>query len=102
MFSEKNKDNKYLIFWDNAGFHTFDKQLSERLILENIPAYSPQLNPAENLWKTYREYVSNRCFDSIVDMILELDKAYSYIEKHSEKIKSQTLYHWMIKCPIIT
>jgi transposase len=39
------------MIWDGAGFHT-SKQLRvpENISLVQLPAYSPELNPIENLW----------------------------------------------------
>ena len=55
-----------VIVWDGAGFHT-SKQLSvpDNITLQQLPAYSPELNPIENLWHYLKShYWSNRSYDN--------------------------------------
>jgi len=50
--------------WDGAGFHT-SKQLKvpDHVTLVQLPAYSPELNPIENLWHYLkRHFWSNRAY----------------------------------------
>jgi len=45
---------------DRAGWHTSKRlALPEGLTLWFLPAYTPQLNPAERLWPSVREAVAN-------------------------------------------
>jgi transposase len=53
-----------VLVWDGAGYHK-----SGRLVIPSnitvipLPAYSPELNPIENLWHFLRQhYWSNRCY----------------------------------------
>ena len=53
------------MIWDGAGFHT-SKQLRvpENITLVQLPAYSPELNPIENLWHYLKSHFwSNRAYD---------------------------------------
>ena len=53
------------MLWDGAGFHT-SKQLRvpENVTPIQLPAYSPELNPIENLWHFLKShYWSNRAHD---------------------------------------
>jgi len=53
-----------VMIWDGAGFHT-SKQLRipDNLTLVRLPAYSPELNPIENLWHYLKShYWSNRAY----------------------------------------
>jgi transposase len=57
---------------DQAGWHTTSKlPLFHNLSLLSLPAYSPELNPAEQVWQQLRDrHLANRCFkdyDHIVD-----------------------------------
>jgi transposase len=54
-----------IMLWDGAGFHT-SKQLRvpENVTPIQLPAYSPELNPIENLWHFLKShYWSNRAHD---------------------------------------
>jgi len=53
-------------FVDQGPYHT-SKETKEyvknsRIVLHYLPAYSPNLNPIERLWKIMHEYVSNNKF----------------------------------------
>jgi transposase len=53
-----------VMVWDGAGFHT-SKQLRvpDNITLVPLPAYSPELNPVENLWHYLKShYWSNRAY----------------------------------------
>ncbi len=93
---EKYNTGKYLIIWDGAGFHQENDFINNKnLHFLKLPPYSPELNPAERLWVKYREYVSNKSYDTIDDLILDLEKANDYVKSNESEIKSMTLYHWI-------
>ena len=59
-----------VLVWDQAGFHT-SRQLNipENVTIVPLPAYSPELNPVENLWHYFRShYWSNRAYDGYDDL----------------------------------
>ena len=55
-----------VLIWDGAGFHTSGHiHLPENVTLLQLPAYSPELNPIENLWHYLKSHFwSNRAYDS--------------------------------------
>jgi transposase len=60
------KAPKIHLFVDQGPYHT-SKETKEyiknsRIVLHYLPAYSPNLNPIERLWKIMHEYVSNNKF----------------------------------------
>lgn len=54
---------KIHVFCDQAGYHRSDQTnrflKTSRIQLHFLPAYSPNLNPIERLWKVMHEHVSN-------------------------------------------
>ena len=53
-----------VLLWDQAGFHK-SKELGvpKNITVIELPAYSPELNPVENLWQYLRiHYWSNRSY----------------------------------------
>ena len=60
---ERNPNKKVYLVLDNARTHNngkiqgFWESNKERLVLINTPAYSPQLNPQENIWNLLK----NKC-----------------------------------------
>jgi hypothetical protein len=55
-----------LIVLDGAAWHTTEKlQCPDNISLLTLPAYSPELNPAEQVWQQMRQdSLSCRCFET--------------------------------------
>lgn len=53
-----------VMVWDGAGFHTSKSLVvPENITLVQLPAYSPELNPIENLWHYLKShFLSNRSY----------------------------------------
>lgn len=53
-----------VMIWDGAGFHTSHAlQVPENVTLVQLPPYSPELNPIENLWHYLKSHFwSNRAY----------------------------------------
>lgn len=53
-----------VMIWDGAGFHTSKKlRVPENISIVQLPPYSPELNPMENLWHYWKShYWSNRAY----------------------------------------
>lgn len=59
---------RLLIVWDGAGIHRsrvvreFIVSLGQRIHLEYLPAYAPELNPAEYIWGHLKQHeLANYC-----------------------------------------
>lgn len=73
------RDDKFILICDNARFHKA-KWLSEWLEtqkdwirLEFLPAYSPDFNPIERLWRWIKsEYTHNRCWENQTQLSTDL------------------------------
>ena len=61
---EVDPDVHVVMVWDQAGFHTAGAlTLPDNVTVIPLPAYSPELNPVENLWHYLRShYWSNRTY----------------------------------------
>jgi len=65
-----------LIIWDGASYHSRCAQVQQHadqlgLSLRSLPAYSPDLNPIEGLWKWMREDLSqHHCFKYLYQLEL--------------------------------
>jgi transposase len=59
-------DEHAVMVWDGAGFHTSKALVvPENVTLVKLPAYSPELNPIENLWHYLKSHFwSNRAYDN--------------------------------------
>jgi len=72
-------DKKILLVLDNARYHHANKlqeyidSIKERLELFFLPAYSPDINAIEMLWKkTRRSVTHNRYFSTLKELTKEL------------------------------
>ncbi len=92
--------NKYIILViDNAGFHA-SKNISipRNIKLLRIPAYAPELNPAEKVWQYMKSKVAMKCNESIKHLQDRLTPLIKSMDK--ELISSITAYH-IYKIPLI-
>lgn len=57
-------DEHAVLIWDGAGFHTGGAlQVPSNVSVLQLPAYSPELNPVENLWHYLKSHFwSNRAY----------------------------------------
>lgn len=57
-------DEHAVMIWDGAGFHTSKTlRVPKNITLVQLPPYSPELNPIENLWHYLKShYWSNRAY----------------------------------------
>lgn len=68
------RNDKFIIIADNASFHkakwfTSWWQGTNWLKMEFLPAYSPDFNPIERLWKWIKkEYLHNKCWSSKIEL----------------------------------
>jgi transposase len=96
-FAKKYGNEQQTIFYDNAGFHQ-EKYLNyDFLKIVRIPPYSPELNPAETIWKVYREFISNRTYDNLEELEKQAMIAFNYIENNKKEILKRTRFEWLIK-----
>jgi transposase len=58
-------DEHAVMLWDGAGFHASKQlRLPDNVTVVTLPAYSPELNPIENLWHYLKSHCwSNRAYD---------------------------------------
>jgi transposase len=71
---------KIVIILDNASFHKKQEILDEiakempNIILEFLPAYSPDYNLMELVWHSVKEYIENKLFESLEELEFHLHK----------------------------
>lgn len=93
QISEKRK---VLLVEDNAGWHRSKKAtLPAGITVEFLPAYSPELQPAERLWTLVDEPLVNEYFETIEELEEVLVLRCNVLREIKAEIKSLTHYHWL-------
>jgi transposase len=88
--SEITEDVHAVLIWDQAGFHKSGiLDVPENITIIHLPAYSPELNPVENLWHYFRgHYWSNRTYTGYDDLRLAAIEAWQKAALDPEIVKS--------------
>lgn len=79
-----------VMIWDGAGFHTSKALVvPENVTLVPLPAYSPELNPIENLWHYLKSHFwSNRAYDDYEALETAVIEAWKMTVLDEDTIKS--------------
>jgi len=79
-----------VLIWDGAGYHTGgDLVIPSNVSLIQLPPYSPELNPVENLWHYLRaHHWSNREYDGYKGLEREAVRSLCAVCEDAEKLKT--------------
>jgi len=65
-FSRQKQEEYKIIILDNGAFHKAKTlQVPENIAFIFLPPYSPELNPAENMWAKLKRTFTNRPFKTL-------------------------------------
>ena len=88
-------DKQVLVVLDRAGWHTAPAlAVPPGIHLEYLPAYSPELQPAERLWPLTNEGVANELFATIADLEEAVVQRLVRLGEQLGLIRAHTCYHW--------
>lgn len=86
---------KIMVVQDGARYHTarvtkdFIAAHAERLSVYQLPAYSPDYNPIEHLWRRIkRQATHNRYFERFEDLIASVEAALQDLAAHPSEVKA--------------
>jgi hypothetical protein len=80
---------------DQAGWHCAKTlRCPEGIELYALPAYSPELQPAERLWPLIREVIANRTITTLEELDCILGERCCFLAEHSNIVCAHTHYHW--------
>ena len=79
-----------VLIWDGAGYHTGGALVVPKNVsLIQLPPYSPELNPVENLWHYLRSHHwSNREYDGYSELKNEAVRSLCLVCNDTENLKS--------------
>lgn len=87
------RGKRIVLVLDGAAAHRAKSlQLPERITVVPLPAYRPELNPAERLWPLVKEGVANRPHESIA--ALEETVCTRCQRITAAQVTALTSYHW--------
>lgn len=88
-------DKRVILRLAQAGWHTSEQlRVPEGIHLVFLPAYSPELQPAERLWPLVNEPLVNQAFESIDEVEELVYQRCRRLLQQQELIRGLTLYHW--------
>lgn len=80
---------------DNAGWHTEPGlRVPDGLRLVYLPRYSPELQPAERLWRLVDEPLVNRHFASLAEVDQAVTQRCLALAADRDTVKTETHFHW--------
>lgn len=97
-FAQQLQGRRVGLVLDNSGSHRA-KGVSWPKGIEPIPlpAYSPELNPAEQVFSYLRDKLANRVFAEIGELEEAISEALSVFWDDPPKLKRLTSYPWWIE-----
>lgn len=85
------KGSHAVIILDGAGWHRTGGRLRvpSNISLLHLPAYSPELNPQENVWQYLRQnQLANRGYENYDDIVKACCHAWNSLMDQPERVKS--------------
>lgn len=95
---ERHPNERIVMVLDGAGWHrSKELKIPSNVRFLPLPAYSPELNPVENIWEEIREkYFSNKVFDSLDSLEDHLTIALGEMEQDHERVHSIVAWAWIL------
>jgi transposase len=95
--SEAHRDEFIIMVLDGASSHkSKELKLPKNISLVPLPPYSPELNPAEQIWNTLRrDYFANRVFDSLDAATTQAEKGLAEMAANNEAMRRLTNWPWI-------
>ncbi len=88
-------DKQVVLVLDGAGWHTSPKvRVPDHVHLLFLPAFSPELQPAEHLWELSDTALINRHFKTIDDLEDAQAERCVALQARRDLIRSATLFPW--------
>ena len=95
--SETHEQDFMVMVLDGASSHKGKElMVPENISLVFLPPYSPELNPAEQIWNVLRrDYFANRVFDSLNAAILQAKNGLANMASNREALNNLTNWPWI-------
>jgi transposase len=88
-------DKQVVLVIDQAGWHRSSKLVVPNGIqLEFLPAYAPELQPAERLWSLIDEVLANQVLPDLATLLDVLSARCRQVRTWTQAIARRTCFHW--------
>jgi hypothetical protein len=97
-FAKEFSGYRVIMGMDRASWHSKFEYMDNIVPLFQ-PAYSPEVNPAENIWKYIRENggFKNKTFNTMIEVEEQLVYAVNTLLMDKKNVKSITGFEWILK-----
>ena len=92
--SSSHSGRRVVVIADNVRYHhaclhkDWRKRAAPRFTIEFLPAYSPDMNPSERVWKlTRRQATHNRYFPALQDVITAVESTFDQWNQGNETLR---------------
>lgn len=82
MSNENPEEFKILIVDNGAFHHAKSLQIPNNIALIFLPPYSPELNPAEKIWRYFKDRVSMIAYNNIEMLQQQLSDITKYLNEN--------------------
>lgn len=84
------------VVWDGAPGHTDYRVARIGVPLISLPAYSPQLNPAERLFEAMRAAVEGAVYADLEAKCARIEAILAGWDAHPQPVRSLVGWHWLL------
>ena len=83
------------LVWDGASSHRDDAVRAVGVPLVTLPAYSPELNPAERLFEEVRRHVEGRVYATLADKVAAVNDFLDELDADPARVRSLCGWAWI-------
>jgi len=89
------RDRIIVLALDNAGWHSESNlAVPEGIRLVFLPAYTPELQPAEHLWQTVDEPIVNKHIPDLETLEAIISERCAHLANDRQTLKGRAGFHW--------
>ena len=94
VFGQETRGERVGLVLDGSGSHRADISWPEHLVPLPLPRYSPELNPAEQLFRVLRPTLANRIFATVAELEEAITEHLQPSWEHPARVQRLTGYPW--------
>ena len=96
--NEEIGGREVVIVWDNAAGHKYaEKYAPENISFFHTPPYTPEVNPAEAMWKHIKGKLANKVYNSLDELEEEVIRILQRFYNDKDFVRSLTGYDWIVE-----